>query len=62
MGSLDFSVGIATDYGLDGRGAIPGKGKIFLQGVKTDSGVHPASYLVRMRCCFPGDKAAGEYT
>jgi hypothetical protein len=26
---LDSSVGIATGYGLDGRGSIPGKGKIF---------------------------------
>jgi hypothetical protein len=26
----DSSVGTATSYGLDGRGSIPGKGKIFL--------------------------------
>lgn len=27
--SRDISVAIATGYGLDGRGSIPGKGKIF---------------------------------
>jgi hypothetical protein len=27
--SRDSSVGIATGYGLDGRGSIPGKGKKF---------------------------------
>jgi hypothetical protein len=27
---LNFSVGIATDYRLDDRGLIPGRGKIFL--------------------------------
>jgi hypothetical protein len=27
--SRDSSVGIATGYGLDGRGSITGKGKIF---------------------------------
>jgi hypothetical protein len=29
-GSLDSSVDIVTGYGLDGRGSIPGSGKIFL--------------------------------
>jgi hypothetical protein len=28
--SRDISVGIVTGYGLDGRGSIPGRGKIFL--------------------------------
>jgi hypothetical protein len=30
MRSRNSSVGIATDYGLDGRGSIPGRGKRFL--------------------------------
>jgi hypothetical protein len=30
IGRRDSSVGIATDYGLDGRGSIPGNSKIFL--------------------------------
>jgi hypothetical protein len=41
---LDSSVGIATGYGLDGLGSIPGRGKRFLHSVQTGSGPHPASY------------------
>jgi hypothetical protein len=35
--------GIATCWGLDGRGSIPGKGKRFslLHSVQTGSGAHP---------------------
>jgi hypothetical protein len=42
--SRDSSVGIATDYRLDGRGLIPGRGNSLFHGVQTDSGAHPASY------------------
>jgi hypothetical protein len=39
------SVGIPTGYGLDGRGSIPKREKIFLfSSVQTGSGTHPASY------------------
>jgi hypothetical protein len=43
--SSDDSVGIAKDYGLDGRGSIPGRGKRFslLQGVQTGCGAYTAS-------------------
>jgi hypothetical protein len=27
---MDSSVGIVTEYGMDGPGSIPGRGKIFL--------------------------------
>jgi hypothetical protein len=46
------TVGIATGYGLDGRGiwsSNPGRGIILfcsLNFVETDSGAHPASYSV----------------
>ena len=36
------SVGIATDYGLDDRGSIPGEDEIFPP-VQTGPGAHPAS-------------------
>jgi hypothetical protein len=43
--SRDSSVGIAMDYGLDGRGSIPGGGSdSSLLSVQTGSGAHPASY------------------
>jgi hypothetical protein len=37
---------IATGYGLDGRGSIPGRGNIFslLHSVQTGSRAHPTSY------------------
>jgi hypothetical protein len=39
--SQDSSVGIATGYGMDGRGLIHGRGKTFLV-----PGVHPAYYPI----------------
>jgi hypothetical protein len=43
--SLDVSVVIATNYGLDGWGSIPDIGKKFslLHNVQKGSGVHPVS-------------------
>jgi hypothetical protein len=42
--SRDSSVGIATGYGLDGRGSIPGSDKTFsLHSVQTSSGAHPGA-------------------
>jgi hypothetical protein len=40
--SRGSSGGMATDYGLDGRGTIPGSGKVFLFSitVQTGSGAH----------------------
>jgi hypothetical protein len=40
--SRDSSVGIATDYGLDGPISIPGS-------VQTDSGAHRVSYRIGTR-------------
>jgi hypothetical protein len=62
--SRDSSVCIATGYGPDGQGSIPGKDKIFsvLQNVQTDSGAYPASYKMSIGCSFPGEgggKVAG---
>jgi hypothetical protein len=47
--SLDSSVGIATGYGLHGRGLIPDRG----------SGAHPASYTMDNAGFFPGVKRPG---
>jgi hypothetical protein len=43
-------------YGLDGRGSIPVKGKIFLFSI---AGPHPASFTVGTRSSFPGVKRLG---
>jgi hypothetical protein len=57
----DSSVGIATDYGIDARGLILDKGKIFsfCTLVQTGSGAHSATYLMGTRGCFRGGKATG---
>jgi hypothetical protein len=54
----DSAVGIATDYGLDDRGSIPGRDKI-LHIVQTGSGARPASYPVGTRALSPGAKHQG---
>jgi hypothetical protein len=50
-------------YLLDGRGSIPGRGKIFLTSlrrVQTGSGAYPASYLMDTQGIFsPGVKRPG---
>jgi hypothetical protein len=58
--SRDSSVGIAAGYWLDGRGSIPGKGKIFslFHSVQTGKGAQPASYLMGTGDDFPRGKAA----
>jgi hypothetical protein len=50
-------VGIATGYGLEGRGSIPSMGKEFspLHSEQTDSGAHPASHLMGTGGSFPRD-------
>jgi hypothetical protein len=64
VGSRDSSVGIATGYGLDDRGAgvrVPVESRIFLlHVVQTGSGVHPASCPMGTGGSFPGGKTAGE--
>jgi hypothetical protein len=60
----DSSVSIATGYGLDNQMIrvrfLARAGYFSLQHqVQTDSGAHPASYPMGMRCSFTGGKAAG---
>ena len=53
ISGLVSSVGIATDYGLDGPGIgkkIP-VGTIFLALVQTGPGAHPASYTMGTGSC-----------
>jgi hypothetical protein len=59
--SRNISVGIATGYGLDGRGSISGRlGKFSpLHSVQTGSGAHPGSYPVGTGGDFSVGKAAG---
>jgi len=45
-GTCDSSVGIATRYGLDGRGIESRWGAIFSAPVQTGPGAHPASYTM----------------
>jgi hypothetical protein len=42
MQSRDSSVGIATGYGLDSRGSIPSRGKIFLFSISSELTLEPA--------------------
>jgi hypothetical protein len=53
------SVGITTDYGLDGPGSNAGGGEI-LRPIQTGPGAHPASYTMGTGS-FPGSKAAGAW-
>jgi len=50
------SVGVASDYGLDGPGYNPGGGRDFLQ-VQTGPGVHPG-YSTMGTESFPGVEAS----
>jgi hypothetical protein len=51
------SVNIATDSGLDGRGSIPGRVKIFLFFTASRPAVtHPATYTMGTEDFFPGGK------
>jgi hypothetical protein len=59
--SRDSSVGIATGYGLDGRGSISGRGKrvSLLHSHRTGSGAHPASSPWVLRALSSGLKLPG---
>jgi hypothetical protein len=61
--SRDSAVGIATGYGLDGRGVgvqiLLGKDFSSLHVVQTNYGVHPASYPMGNGGSFPGIKRPG---
>ena len=54
VGGPGSSVGIATDYGLDGPGSNPGGDEIFPP-VQTGPGAHPA-YCKMGTGSFPGGK------
>ena len=54
----DSSVGIATGYGLDGKGIKSRWGARFSAPVQTASGAHPASYTMGTGS-FPGVKWPG---
>jgi hypothetical protein len=53
-----LEVVIATGYGLDGRGSIPGRGNISLFPTTSRQYLeaHPASYPMGTRGYFPEDK------
>jgi hypothetical protein len=53
---VELICGIATGYGLDGRGLIPGRGKIFLHSVQTGSGLAQPSMQWVPWTNFPGVK------
>jgi hypothetical protein len=61
MRSRDSSVGTATGYGLDGRGSIPGRGKIFLLSTVSIPVLrsNQSSYPMGTGGSFRGVKAAG---
>jgi hypothetical protein len=54
------SVGIATDYGLDGLGIESRWGARFFAHVQTGPGAHPASCTMGTGS-FPGVEAAGAW-
>jgi hypothetical protein len=64
--SWDSAVGIATGYGLDGRGVgvrVPvGQDFCLFRVIQTGSGAHPASYPIGTGGSFPGGKAAGAWS
>jgi hypothetical protein len=55
------SVSIVSDYTLDDRVSIPGRGKDFPSSLcaQTSSEAHPASYIMGTVGSFPGLSAAG---
>jgi hypothetical protein len=59
--SRSSSVDIATGYGLDDRGSIPGGVKIFLllHSIQIGSAINPASCPIGAEGFLIGDKAAG---
>jgi hypothetical protein len=59
--SQDSSVGIATGYGLDGRGSNPGRGKIFLFSTASRPALRPTQPLIQwvLEALSPGVKRPG---
>jgi hypothetical protein len=59
--SRDSSVGIATVYGLESRGSIPGTGKIFLFSKVSRPALEPTQPPIKWvpGADIPGRKAAG---
>jgi hypothetical protein len=59
--SRDSSVGIATGYGLDGRGSIIGRGKIFLFSTVTSTALEPTHPPIQCvpEALSPGVKRPG---
>jgi hypothetical protein len=55
--SRGSSGSIVSDYGLDDRGSIPGRGRGFCPCVHTGSEAHPASCPMGTGGPFPGGKA-----
>jgi hypothetical protein len=61
---FQLGVGIATGYGLDGPGSIPGSVRFFFKmflfstASRLALGVHPASYPTGAGGDFPGGKTA----
>jgi hypothetical protein len=58
--SRSSSVGIVSDYGMEDRGSIPGRGRGFFSSspsVQTGFGAHPASCPMGTGGPFPGGKA-----
>jgi hypothetical protein len=55
---LDSSVGIATGYGLRGRGSITSRGFFFIPQRWHRLGAHPISHRMDTGMYFPGGKAA----
>jgi hypothetical protein len=58
MRSWGSSVSIVSDYRLDDRGSMPGRGKGFFCSlcIQSSSEVHPASYPMSTGCPFLGVK------
>jgi hypothetical protein len=58
---MDCLIDIATGYGIDSLGSIPGRGNDFslLNSVHTGSGTHPASYAMGIGSSFLQGKTTG---
>jgi hypothetical protein len=58
---VDSSIGIATDYGLNGGGSFLGRGKqiFFFSSVQANSGGHPTSNPIRSGALSLGIRRQG---
>jgi hypothetical protein len=52
-------IDIATGYGLDCPGSVPGMARFFLQSVHPGSAAHPATYAMDTGGSLSGGKAKG---